>query len=218
MAHSADGDWFWNGTAWIPARSPDRAWWWDGSRWVPSGVLVPVRLEYQPTAWTRRLQLIIVGLLLVGLLFSAFTVPALMSGTFQQSIDRSIASQPATDPASVAQLRQMITGVMTGALVVAGVFTVAFYAVILVGTWKLWRWVYWYFVVAGVFSAIGVLQNVVYLTGAGTYPLPSWYLIPGIVSGLAWVALAVWMIVLYRRHGTWARDRVPVGGGSQTGS
>jgi len=36
--------------------------------------------------------------------------------------------------------------------------------------------------------------------------------VPGIVVGVAWAALAIWMLVLQRRYGTWARRRVTVTG------
>jgi hypothetical protein len=215
--HSPDGDWYWNGTAWIPARSPDRAWWWDGARWVPSGVAAPAGYEYRPTVWTRRLQLIFVGLTVLGLVVAAFAIPSFMAQTLQASMDRSLAQQAATDPASAAQVRQMMGGIMTGALVLAAVLTAALYVVVLVGIWKLWRWIYWYLVVTGLIAGLGVLQNLVYLLGAAPYPFPSWFLGYGIASGLVWTALAIWMIVLYRRHGTWARDRVPVSVGSRPG-
>ena len=31
---STDGEWWWNGAEWVPARTPDGIWNWDGSRWL----------------------------------------------------------------------------------------------------------------------------------------------------------------------------------------
>jgi hypothetical protein len=33
---SDDGQWWWDGQSWLPARSPDRQWHWDGNVWVPA--------------------------------------------------------------------------------------------------------------------------------------------------------------------------------------
>jgi hypothetical protein len=33
---SADGGWWWNGAAWVPATSPDGLWRWDGESWQPA--------------------------------------------------------------------------------------------------------------------------------------------------------------------------------------
>jgi hypothetical protein len=213
MTHSPDGDWFWTGNAWVPARSPDRAWWWDGSSWVPSGATPrAVRYRYEPTAWTGRLQLIILALLVFGIVVAVPLLPS-MNSIFQQSIDRSFAEQPAMDPAAAAQFRQTMTATLNAVLIFSGVLTAVFYVVILVGIWKLWRWLYWYLVVTGLLAGIGLIQNLVYVTGVVPYPFPSWFILPGMLSGLAWLALAICMIVLYRRVGTWARRRVPVSDG-----
>ena len=40
-AFSADGYWWWDGTAWQPAISPDRRWRWDGRAWIAIGETRP---------------------------------------------------------------------------------------------------------------------------------------------------------------------------------
>lgn len=210
MTHSGDGEWYWTGREWVPARSPDRAWWWNGMAWVPSPVLEPVRYRYEPTAWTPRLQVILVGLLIVGLGVAALITPAIMTQVFQQSIDQAILSQPDTPPADAAQLRQVMTGIINASLVVGLVLGIVFYAVILVGIWKLWRCVYWYFVVQGLISVLAIPQDVFYGLGIGPYHLPLIMVLPSALLALAWISAAIWMMVLYRRYGTWARRRVPV--------
>lgn len=40
-AFSADGYWWWDGTAWQPAISPDRRWRWDGRAWIAVGEARP---------------------------------------------------------------------------------------------------------------------------------------------------------------------------------
>ncbi len=213
MPHSADGDWFWNGQEWIAARSPDRAWWWDGAGWVPAKAPVPVRFEYQATPWTRRLQLLVVGLTVLGLAVLAISFPTLVNQIVQQWIDRAISSQPGPAPADVAQLHRMMTVTMNAALAFALVFSIGLYGVLFLGVWKLWRWVFWYFVGVGFLAVLAIPQDVVYALGIGPYRLPLAFIVPSALQALVWLALSIWMVVLYRRYGTWARRRVPVENG-----
>lgn len=211
MAHSPDGEWFWDGGHWAAAWSPDRAWWWNGARWIPAATPAPVAFEYQPTVWTRRLQLIVVGLTLFGMVVAAFSIPAL-AGPFQQGFENSIASQPGITAADAAQLRQALTATLTGILIAVGVLTVIVYAVFFIGVWKLWRWIFWYFVVTGFLAALAIPQDIIYGLGVGPYHLPPWYVVINALQALTWLAVAIWMVMLNRRYGNWARRRVPVGG------
>lgn len=53
-------------------------------------------------------------------------------------------------------------------------------------------------------------QDIVYSLGPNPFSLPPSWLPPvSIPFALAEAALGAWMIVLYRRYGTWARRRVP---------
>ena len=211
MPHSADGDWFWNGREWIAARSPDRAWWWNGTGWVPAGPAVPVRFEYRATPWTRRLQVMIVALTALGLVVVAITFPTLANQVLAQSIDRAVSSQPGATPADAAQLRQVMASTINATFAFALVFSSGLYAALLVGVWKLWRWVFWYFVVVGFLAVLAIPQDIVYALGIGPYRLPPAFVVPSALQALAWLALSIWMVVLYRRYGTWARVRAVVG-------
>ena len=213
MPHSADGDWFWNGHQWIAARSPDRAWWWDGTGWVRAGPAGPagrVPVEYQATPWTRRLQFMVFALTAVGLVVAAITLPTIINQVFAQSIDQALSSQPGATPAAGAQLRQVLASTLNATLAIGIVFSVCLYAVLLVGVWKLWRWVFWYFLVVGFLAVLAIPQDLVYALGIGRYRLPLAFVIPSALQALAWLALSIWMVVLYRRYGTWARLRAPV--------
>ena len=210
MAHSPDREWYWDGGKWIPAWSPDRAWWWDGVRWVPVAPGV-VATSLEPTVWTRRLQLIIAGLTIYGLLVAIFGIPAIMGPIFQQSIDQSMANQSGMTPADAAQFRQTMSGIFSAVFVTAGVLSFVLYAVIFIGIWKLWRWLFWYFVVVGFLAALAIPQDIVYSFGIGPYHFPWWFLVLGVLNGLIWLGLAIWMVMLNRRYGNWARRRVPIG-------
>jgi hypothetical protein len=206
---SADGQWFWDGTEWRPAYSPDRAWRWDGRQWVAAGLPPVQRWRYEPTEWTPRLQVILLALLALGLVAAAFVVPPLMSSVLQQSIDNALAQQPADSNIDPEQFRTFMTNFFYGALAFVGVLALAMLAVVVAGIIKLWRWVYWYLVVTYLLAVLSLPSNLVYALGAGPIRLPGWYLGYAIPAAVVQTALAVWMIVLYRRYGTWARRRVP---------
>ena len=213
MAHSPDRVWWWNGSTWIPAFSPDHAWWWDGARWQPTGMgSAPVRFAYEPTEWTRRLQWIVLALVAVGFVSSIFIVPVVYSQALTQAMQQSAASQPDLTAAQQAQIQQMMTNFLYGALAFGAVVGVVLYVLQVVGTWKLWRWVYWYFVVTGLLSALAIPDDLLILSGVmpNRYAPPLPLILFGMAFGTIWFVLAVWMIVLYRRYGTWARRRVAV--------
>ena len=186
-------------------RSPDGRWFWDGSAWVPAP---PRRIIYEPTVWTRRLQVIILALFAVGLLVVAVEIPTFILPSVHQSIDRSLA-QSAGDPnVNADELKRFIQVFVVGALAVAGVGSAVLYAVLVIGVLRLWRWVYWYVVVTYLLGALSLPASIIQsLSPTGLHP-PAWTLVASVPALIVEVALAIWMIVLYNRYGTWARRRV----------
>lgn len=209
MQFSPDREWIWDGAQWRPAYSPDRRWRWDGRAWVPAGPGPDARWRYEPTVWTRRMQLILVGLMAFGLLAAVAVVPTVLMPLVQQSIDRSLAAQPPGSNVDPAQVRAFLNTFLWTVIIAGLVLGVAVDTVILVGIFRLWRWVYWYFTVVCLLAVIGIPQDVVYAMGVGPVRLPAWLFVLQIPVALAEAALGVWMILLYRRYGTWARRRVP---------
>lgn len=208
MPFSADGEWFWDGAEWRPAFSPDRRWRWDGTAWRPAPAPVPA-WRYEPTAWTRRLQVLVLVLMAVGLVVAvglyAITVPSML----QQSIDRSFSTQPASPNVDLAQMRAFVTSLVYGSLVVGAVLGVVLYGVLVAGVIRLWRWVYWYLVVTYLIGLLGLPQDFLNAFGPTPIHMPAAALAAVVPLALAQAALGGWMIVLYRRYGTWARRRVP---------
>lgn len=205
---SPDGEWFWDGTQWRSAYSPDRRWRWDGAAWRSVAVSAAA-WRYEPTEWTRRLQVLVLALMAAGLLAVVILYPTFLQPLMQHSIDQSIAAQPANPDVDQGQLRSITTSILYGSLVVGGVVVVALYAVLIMGVVRLWRWVYWYLVVTYLIGLLGLPQDFVYALGAGPVRMPADALLVQVPLVLINGALGVWMIVLYRRYGTWARRRVP---------
>lgn len=209
MQFSPDGQWFWDGVQWRPAYSPDRAWRWDGRQWVPTGSPAVQRWRYEPTDWTPRLQVMVLALTALGVLSAVVSVPVVMVPMMRQSIDRSLAVQSSAANVDLEQMRSFMNGVVymsVGFGVVVGVVIVA---IIVIGTVKLWRWMYWFLAVTYLLALLAVPQSVIYALGVGPLSLPAWWPIYSIPVALVEAALGVWMIVLSQRYGTWARRRVP---------
>lgn len=203
---SPDGQWFWDGAQWRPAYSPDGRWRWDGRQWVPVG---PPRWRYEPTEWTRRLQIIVIALSVIGIAVAAVFVPFTLLPQTQHIIDASLARQPADPNLDPVQFRQTMNAVVWSSMAFAGAAGLVFWAVILYGVIRLWRWVYWYLAVSYLLSLVAIPQDILYTMGYGTLRVPAWWVAIAIPFGLAEAALGAWMIVLYRRYGTWARRRLP---------
>lgn len=210
MQFSPDGQWYWDGAQWRPAYSPDRRWRWDGRQWIPTGPPPVQRWRYEPTQWTRRLQIITVALTAFGILFAFAIFPTVLLPFMQQSMERSLAIQ-STDPnVDTEQLRSVMNGMIDVMVGIGAVVGAAIAAIIIIGAVKLWRWVYWYLVVTYLIAALTVPQNIVNSLSPSPFsPLPAWLLFVSIPFALTEAALGAWMIVLYRRYGTWARRRVP---------
>jgi hypothetical protein len=215
--HSPDRQWWWTGQQWVPALSPDRSHWWNGSAWVPVGPQAPQRFRYEPTVYTRRVQLTLLGWsvlrILVTVAVFAALMPSLLDQMITQSISNSAQSGQALDPAQEQQFRDFMRNFMTTAIAFGGVAAVAFEVILVAGILKLWRWVYWYFLVV---FALGVLNLPVLISeiaGVGVYGaihFPAWFLVLNILFLLGDLALLAWMVYLLRKFGTWARRKVPV--------
>jgi hypothetical protein len=201
---SPDGYWWWNGTQWVSAVSPDGRWRWDGERWVVNEVATrtygPVR--YEPTPDTRKLQVVVTAYLLVALVFGAVSLPF----TIHPSIDAALRNSSSTvDPAT-------IDAIVSAALVVAIVFAVLWQGLLILGTWMLWRWIYYVLMILGGLGAFTIFSDSLALGGVGTSAvLPKWSLSLSAVLALVNLGLAIWMFVLWRRHqSAWARRAIPI--------
>ncbi len=167
--------------------------------------------RYEPTEWTRRLQVILLALLIVGGVIGLALVPAFVLPTMQRSVDATLATMPPNSSVDPVAFRNSMNAIFITSLVLGGVVGVVALGVIVVGIVRLWRWVYWYLVVSFFIAPLGVLQNIAtYFFGSGAIQIPGWVLLFTAPLALVETVLGIWMIVLYRRSGTWARRRVAV--------
>jgi len=176
---------------------------------MPTGPPLIRQWRYEPTEWTRRLQVILLTLMIVGGLVSLAILPTVVLPTMQRSLDATMATMPANPNVGASSFRSTMSATYTTFLVFGGVLVVVFLAVILAGIVRLWRWVYWYLAVSFLITPLSVLQSVTYMLGSGPISIPGWTLLYSVPLALVEAALGIWMIVLYRRYGTWARRRIP---------
>ncbi len=82
-----------------------------------------------------------------------------------------------------------------------------FIAVVIVGVMRHWRWLFWLLLVAFGFSFLQIPATVLQLMGVVADPFPAWYSLSRMGVALLEVAIAVWMIQIYRSHGVWAMGK-----------
>jgi hypothetical protein len=107
--------------------------------------------------------------------------------------------------------RNTMNAFLIASLVLGGAVGVVVLGVIVVGIVRLWRWVYWYLVVTFLIAPLSLLQSIAtFFLGSGPIRIPGWVFLYSVPLALGEAILGIWMIVLYRRSGTWARRRLPV--------
>jgi hypothetical protein len=95
---------------------------------------------------------------------------------------------------------------------VATVFMVALLVWIgvgIVGVLRHWRWLFWLLLVAFGASVLQVPATILELVGVvpNPFPVPVWYSLSRMSVALVEVAIAVWMVWIYRRYGVWAMGK-----------
>lgn len=79
----------------------------------------------------------------------------------------------------------------------------ALIALLAVGVLRRWRWTFWLILVAFLFGVLRVPVAILQLTGVLDATTPSWYVALQGLIGLAQLAIALAMLVGYRRSGVW---------------
>jgi hypothetical protein len=79
----------------------------------------------------------------------------------------------------------------------------AFIALLGVGVLRRWRWTFWLIAVAFLFGVLRVPAAMLTLAGALPADGPPWYVVYQGLLGLVQFAIALLMVVGYRRGGTW---------------
>jgi hypothetical protein len=82
-----------------------------------------------------------------------------------------------------------------------------FLAFVMIGVLRRWRWVFWLVLVAFGGMILDIPATLLQLTGILPGLFPLWYSLCRMGASLVAVGIAVWMLLIYRHHGVWARGR-----------
>jgi cell division protein FtsW (lipid II flippase) len=80
----------------------------------------------------------------------------------------------------------------------------AMIALLILGIMRHWRWVFWLMLVAFAGSALHIPVTLVQIAGVLPTADPLWYDLFRMGVAVVELALAVWMIHIYRHQGVWA--------------
>lgn len=84
---------------------------------------------------------------------------------------------------------------------------VGFVAVLCLGVVRHWRWVFWLVLVAFGASILEIPATILQLVGVVPNLFPVWYSLVRMGVAMIQVAMAVWMLQIYRRYGVWAMGK-----------
>jgi hypothetical protein len=82
-----------------------------------------------------------------------------------------------------------------------------FIAILIVGVVRHWRWLFWLLLVAFGFSIFQIPVTILQLTDVIPDPFPVWYSLCRMGVAIIEVAIAVWMVQIYRHYGVWAMGK-----------
>ncbi len=83
----------------------------------------------------------------------------------------------------------------------------AFIILLIIGVVRHWRWVFWHMLVAFCGAALQIPVTLLQIAGVLPASDPLLYSLFRIAVGIVELALAVWMISIYRRAGVWAMGK-----------
>ncbi len=114
------------------------------------------------------------------------------------------------DPAIYAQSLSLASSPAERYPVPVTLFLVGILAVIallILGVVRHWRWVFWLMLVAFASSALQIPVTLLQITDVLPTADPLWYSLFRMGVAMAEIAIAVWMIHIYRHAGVWARGK-----------
>lgn len=82
-----------------------------------------------------------------------------------------------------------------------------FIAVLIVGTVRHWRWLFWLVLIAFSFSILEIPATLLQLAGLFPGRFPLWYSLYRMSVALIEGGIAVWMFQIYRKYGVWAMGK-----------
>lgn len=183
--------------------SPDGQFMWDGAHWQP--ILGSV---WQPTGWTRPMQMAVAAYWALAGLFTILT-PILFAQVIRDAALKSMQNQ--NPNLSGPQQEQALNLGITFAFVFAMIFGAVYLALAVLSFVRRFTWVFYADLVLLGLSAIGVVTNLVALGNRSSLQ-PAAASGIGFALSLAALALFIWMLMGRIQRGVWACRKVPLTG------
>jgi hypothetical protein len=174
---SADGQFRWDGTKWVPLASGHR----------------------EPTPWTRPMQLAAAGICALQAVAGVVLTLIFIN---HDSMLAAIKAQGTTIPAG-SSVDDIVNIAVAGTIGFV-VFIALLELVGAVGSYLGWRWVFWAVLVITALGGIGALTNLGSLVQPAKSPIPVAGLLIDELLALGSLAVFVWMLIGLIRFGPWA--------------
>ncbi|MDQ6691599.1 MAG: hypothetical protein M3Z13_02415 [Candidatus Dormibacteraeota bacterium] len=173
---------------------------WDGQQWRPI-----TSHAWQPTSWTRPMQLATGGYFIITSLLGLLSSFLLQAQIREASLKALQKSNPGMSPENA---QQAVNFSLTFVLVFGVLFGVLFVILGILSIIRRWSWVFYVDLVLLALSSLGLIGTLLNL-GNPNSPNPAALTAINLVTGVVALGLFVWMLVARIQRGVWACTKVP---------
>jgi hypothetical protein len=176
--------------------STDGMFQWDGREWAPFA-----RAHREPTSWTRPLQLVTAGYLVLDAVQSIVTTALFLDVAAVERASR--AQNPALTPDQLHAAANLAIGFGWATVIALTLVRLALAA----GSVRGWRWSFWVTLVWLALGSIGVATNLVALANPNVQTVPAGATAVSLLFSAGSLALLAWFVAAAVRYGPWAMRR-----------
>lgn len=177
---SADGQFRWDGTQWVP---------------IPKG-------QREPTPWTRPMQLGAAALFAVEAIYSVLTSLLFIN---HDSMLRALQAQGTQIPSGTDV--NTVVNLSIGFAVGVVIFIAVLELVAALGSYLGWRWMFWAALVLFGLGGLGAFTNLGTFARPNTSPIPIGAVAVSELLSFASLGLFIWMLVGVIKFGPWAMKK-----------
>lgn len=177
--------------------SADGQFQWDGTQWVPLA-----KSYRQPTPWTRPMQLVSAALFAISAVVSVISTAVFVNHDTMLAAIKAQGTQipSGTDIDQVVNIALAFTwGVV--------IFFAVLEVVAAIGSYLGWRWMFWAALVLFGLSGISAFTNLGTLANPSRSPVPTGGLIASELFAVLSLAMFVWMLIAAFKYGPWAMKK-----------
>jgi hypothetical protein len=177
---SADGQFRWDGTQWVP---------------IPKG-------QREPTPWTRPMQLGAAALFAVEAVYSVVTSLLFIN---HDNMLRALQAQGTQIPSGTDV--NTVVNVSIGFAIGVVIFFAILELVAALGSYLGWRWMFWAALILFGLGGLGVFTNLGTFARPNTSPIPIGAVAISELLSIASLGLFVWMLIGVIKYGPWAMKK-----------